>query len=383
LFYTLSLIIPCYNEVRTIADCLSRVRRITAGRSFGLEIIVVDDASTDGSLGILETIAAGNPEIRVLKHEKNRGKGAALRTGLLHATGDYVGIQDADSEYEPADYIAMLEPLLDGRADVVFGSRYLKPDTRRVLYFWHTWMNKNLTIVSNMFTNLDITDMETCYKLFRREVIREIAPALKEERFGFEPEVTAKIAQGNYRVYECAVSYNPRSYAEGKKIGWKDGVHALYCILHYGTHMAPLPMQILLYLCIGFASLAVNMIFFYGALRAGVPIAYAIGGAFGAAAFCNYLLCIQILFRHKARWNTAGEVFFYIVSVAFMGCVDYGVTRGFLFLARSPLWAKFWASILGFIGNFLLRRRLVFPEKRAWHIPQDSRLPGPKGRIRR
>ncbi|MDR1615951.1 MAG: glycosyltransferase family 2 protein, partial [Syntrophomonadaceae bacterium] len=175
--YTLSLIIPCYNEARTIAECLSRVRRITEGRSFGLEIIVVDDASTDGSLGILEKIAAGDPGIRVLKHEKNRGKGAALRTGLLHATGDYVGIQDADSEYDPADYVTMLEPLLDGRADVVFGSRYLKPDTRRVLYFWHTWMNKTLTIVSNMFTNLDITDMETCYKLFRREVIQEIAPA--------------------------------------------------------------------------------------------------------------------------------------------------------------------------------------------------------------
>jgi putative flippase GtrA len=214
-----------------------------------------------------------------------------------------------------------------------------------------------------MFTNLDITDMETCYKLFRREVIQEIAPALKEERFGFEPEVTAKIAQGNYRVYECAISYNPRSYEEGKKIGWRDGVHALYCILHYSAHTAPLPMQILLYLFIGFVSLVVNMIFFYSALRAGVPLAYAIGSAFVVAAFCNYLLCIHILFQHKARWNTAGEAFFYIVSVAFMGCVDYGVTRGFLFLVRNPVGAKFWASILGFIGNFLLRRLLVFPEK--------------------
>jgi glycosyltransferase involved in cell wall biosynthesis len=324
---------------------------------------VVDDASTNGSPAILEKIAAGDPEIRVLRHEKNRGKGAALRTGFLHATGDYVGIHDADSEYNPAEYITMLEPLLDGRADVVFGSRYLKPNTRRVLYFWHTWMNRSLTVVSNMFTNLDITDMETCYKLFRREVIQQIAPTLKEQRFGFEPEVTAKIAQGNYRVYECAISYNPRSYKEGKKIGWKDGVRALYCILHYSAHTAPLPMQIILYLFIGFVSMMVNMICFYCALRADVPLVYAIGGAFVIAALCNYILCILILFQHKARWNTAGETFLYIVSVAFMGCIDYGVTRGFLFLAENPLWAKFWASILGFIGNFLLRRQLVFPEK--------------------
>jgi glycosyltransferase involved in cell wall biosynthesis len=324
---------------------------------------VVDDASTDSSPAILEKIAAGDPEIRVLRHEKNCGKGAALRTGFLHATGDYVGIHDADSEYNPAEYITMLEPLLDGRADVVFGSRYLKPNTRRVLYFWHTWMNRSLTIVSNMFTNLDITDMETCYKLFRREVIQQIAPTLKEQRFGFEPEVTAKIAQGNYRVYECAISYNPRSYKEGKKIGWKDGVRALYCILHYSAHTAPLPVQIILYLFIGFVSMAVNMICFYCTLRADVPLVYATGGAFVIAALCNYILCILILFQHKARWNTAGEMFLYIVSVAFMGCIDYGATRGFLFLAGNPLWAKFWASILGFVGNFLLRRQLVFPEK--------------------
>lgn len=335
---------------------------------FRLEIIVVDDASTDGSLAVLEKIASGVPEIRVLKHEKNLGKGAALRTGLLHAGGDYIGIQDADSEYDPGEYITLLEPLLDGRADVVFGSRYLKPDTRRVLYFWHTWMNRKLTVISNMFTNLDISDMETCYKLFRREVIQRIAPELKEERFGFEPEVTARIARGNYRVYECAISYNPRSYKEGKKIGWKDGFHALYCILHYSAHSAPLPVQILLYLFIGFASMMVNLMCFYGALRAGVPVMYAIGGAFVIAALCNYILCILILFQHKARWNTAGEIFLYILCVAFMGGIDYGLTRGFLVLAWNPVRAKFWASVLGFIGNFLVRRLLVFPGKKRGGI---------------
>jgi putative flippase GtrA len=200
--------------------------------------------------------------------------------------------------------------------------------------------------------------------LFRRSVIREIAPALKEERFGFEPEITAKVAQGHYRVYECAISYNPRSYEEGKKIGWKDGVHALYCILHYGAHTAPLPMQILLYLFIGFVSMLVNMLCFGFAIRGGIYVSYAIWGAFTLAALCNYLLCIAILFQHKVRWNTAGEVFLYILSVAFMGGIDYGVTRGLIGLSWNPLWAKFWASILGFIGNFLLRKWLIFSEKK-------------------
>jgi glycosyltransferase involved in cell wall biosynthesis len=230
--FTFSLIVPCYNEARTIEKCIEKLLVFSRDRPFTLELIVVDDASTDGSFQILEEMARQHNEIRVLRHEKNRGKGAALRTGFIHAAGDFVGIQDADAEYDPHDYLAMLEPLLDGRADVVYGSRYLRPDTRRVLYFWHTWMNKTLTGVSNMFTNLDITDMETCYKLFRRDVIQKIAPELKEERFGFEPEITAKVAEAGCRVYECAISYNPRTYEEGKKIGWKDGIHALYCIFH-------------------------------------------------------------------------------------------------------------------------------------------------------
>jgi putative flippase GtrA len=284
---------------------------------------------------------------------------------LLSASGDFVGIQDADSEYNPHDYLVMLEPLLDGKADVVFGSRYLRPDTRRVLYFWHTWMNKRLTAVSNMFTNLDITDMETCYKLFRREVIRQIAPTLKEERFGFEPEVTAKVAQGGFRVYECAVSYSPRSYEEGKKIGWRDGVHALYCILHYGAHSAPLPMQLLLYLFIGGASMLVNIVSFIISIKLGIDPAYAIAGAFILAAACNYLLCIAILFQHKARWNSAGEILLYLLAVAVMGFIDYGVTSALIHLEWSMFLAKFWASIVGFAGNFLLRRYLIFPEKRS------------------
>ncbi|GHV32020.1 hypothetical protein FACS1894167_14850 [Synergistales bacterium] len=360
---TLSLIIPCYNEERTIADCVSRVRDI-ASDGLRLEIIVVDDASSDASLAVLGELSVKYPEITVLKHERNKGKGAAIRTGLIHATGDFVGIQDADAEYDPREYIPMLEPCLDGRADVVFGSRYLRPETRKVLYFWHTWMNKTLTFASNMFTNLDITDMETCYKLFRREVIQEIAPTLREERFGFEPEVTAKVAQSGCKVYECAISYNPRSYEEGKKIGWKDGLHALYCILHYSAPTAPLPMQILLYLLIGFLSMAVNMSAFSALLSSGFVPSASIIAAFFIGAVFNYFLCIAILFRHKARFSAMSEFVVYIVSVMVMCFIDYEVTLGLIGITMSSFWAKFWGAITGFAGNFIIRRNLIFREKK-------------------
>jgi len=362
--HTLSIVVPCYNEARTIETCIAKLLDMSQGQNFSLEIIVVDDASTDGSWQILEKITQQRNEIRIIRHEKNRGKGAALRTGFIHAAGDFIGIQDADAEYDPNDYLAMLTPLLDGCADVVYGSRYLRPGTRRVLYYWHTWMNKTLTKTSNMFTNLDITDMETCYKLFRREVIHRIAPELKEERFGFEPEVTAKVAQAGCRVYECAISYSPRTYEEGKKIGWKDGVRALYCIFHYSAHTSPLPMQILIYFFIGAVSLFVNLFLFMGLTRAGVVLNYAIIASFIAAALCNYLLCIAILFRHKARWNTITELFWYFFSVLIMGVIDFGITRFFItlvpFFSMHYSGAKFLASIIGFVGNFLLRKFLVF-----------------------
>jgi dolichol-phosphate mannosyltransferase len=218
---TLSLVVPCYNEERTLIPCIKRVLAI-ATTDLKLELVIVDDFSTDKSLAVARELAKHHPEITVLHHDKNRGKRAALRTGFTHATGDFVGIQDADMEYDPQDYHVLLQPILANKADVVFGSRYLKTDTRRVLYFWHTWMNKTLTSISNMLTNLDITDMETGYKLFRREIIQGLD--LKEDRFGFEPEVTAKVSQARCRVYECAISYLPRTLEEGKKINWKDGV---------------------------------------------------------------------------------------------------------------------------------------------------------------
>jgi len=366
--FTLSLVVPCYNEARTIEKCVEKVLSITKNKEFNLEIVIVDDASTDGSWEILQRLKEKYNELKIFKHEKNRGKGAALRSGFTHASGDYIGIQDADDEYEPMDYHALLEPLVQGKADVVYGSRYLRPDTRRVLYFWHTWMNKTLTRMSNMFTNLDITDMETCYKLFKKEVIHEIAPKLKEERFGFEPEITAKVAQSGCKVYECAISYNPRTYEEGKKIGWKDGVRALYCIFHYGAHSAPLPMQLIIYFFIGAVSLLINLFCFIGFTQAGLHLNISIILAFGIAAFCNYLLCIAVLFRHKARWNTPVELLMYIISVLIMSGIDFVITYSLINLV--PLFATHWslakfiASLIGFIGNFALRKLLVFPEKK-------------------
>jgi dolichol-phosphate mannosyltransferase len=356
---TLSLVIPCYNEEKTLAPCIKRVIAI-AKTDLKLELIIVDDCSTDNSFTVAQDLAKQHPEIRVLQHERNRGKGAALRTGFIHATGEFVGIQDADMEYDPQDFHTLLQPLLDNRADVVFGSRYLKPESRRVLYFWHTWMNKTLTFVSNLFTNLDITDMETCYKLFRREIIQGID--LRENRFGFEPEVTAKIAQTRCRVYECAISFAPRTVEEGKKINWKDGIRALYCILHYSAPSAPLPMQILIYLIIGGICAVVNVASFSVLFHGGTRISIAAPTAFLISAALNYFLCITILFHHKARWNTFGEIVAYLATVLFMGLVDYSMTVSLIGAGMAPTFSKIAAAVAGFIGNFLLRRFLVFPQ---------------------
>ncbi|WP_343215381.1 glycosyltransferase family 2 protein [Ereboglobus sp. PH5-10] len=224
---TLSVIIPCYNERATIRTLVDAVLNCGVNP---IEIVVVDDGSTDGTRDVLESEIA--PLVsKIVYHEKNQGKGAALRTGFQHATGDYVIVQDADLEYDPRELPLLMQPLIDGKADVVFGSRFMGGAPHRVLYYWHSLGNKFLTTLSNMFTNLNLTDMECCYKMFRREVIQEIA--LKENRFGFEPEVTAKIARRQLRIYEVGVSYSGRTYAEGKKIGWRDGFRAIYAILKY------------------------------------------------------------------------------------------------------------------------------------------------------
>jgi glycosyltransferase involved in cell wall biosynthesis len=231
----LSIIVPCYNEEKTIHRILDKINAVQLPHNLSKEVILVNDCSKDGTKEALEQYIARHPDLnyRLFHHEVNKGKGAALHTGIQKATGDFVIVQDADLEYDPNEFNILLKPVLDGFADVVYGSRFIGGKPHRILFFWHTLGNRFLTSLSNMFTNLNLTDMETCYKLFKREIIQSLT--LNEKRFGFEPEVTAKISRiPKIRIYEVGISYYGRTYEEGKKINWKDGFRAIYCIVRYG-----------------------------------------------------------------------------------------------------------------------------------------------------
>lgn len=231
----LSIVMPVFNEANTVAVTLNKIKHVQLQSNIAKQLVIVNDCSTDNTLATIEKYKAENPDLNmsIYSHSINQGKGAALHTGIAKATGHYIIIQDADLEYNPSEYRILLQPLEDEMADVVYGSRFMGGKPHRILFFWHTIGNHFLTFFSNMFSNLNLTDMETCYKVFRSEIIKGIV--LKEKRFGFEPEVTQKIARINsIRIYEVGISYYGRTYEEGKKIGWRDGLHALYCILKYG-----------------------------------------------------------------------------------------------------------------------------------------------------
>jgi glycosyltransferase involved in cell wall biosynthesis len=357
---TLSVVIPCYNEERTLRACVEAVRAI-ADATLELELIVVNDCSTDASLEVALELESEVPELVVLSHEVNRGKGAAVRTGIARATGDFVAIQDADREYDPKDLKRLLEPLRSGDADVVIGSRFLSAGLHRVLYFWHSLGNRFLTTLSNMLTDLNLSDMESCYKVFRREVIQSIE--IEENRFGFEPEVVAKIAQMRLRIYEMGISYRGRTYAEGKKIGLRDGWRALYCILKYNLPRVPIAIQFLFYAVIGGFSAIVNLLLFIALIEFGAALSVATLTAFFLAAFVNYYLSVLLLFRHKARWRTLTEILVFLLVVGVVSLVDLACTREFVALGLPPAVAKIFSTGIGLVLNFAGRRFIVFPEK--------------------
>jgi len=374
---TLSVVIPCYNEEKTLAPCVECVMAI-AGDDLALEVIIVDDASRDQSLRKAEKLKKKYPQIVVLRHEKNQGKGAALRTGFQKASGDFVAVQDADLEYDPQDLKRLLVPLRKGEADVVLGSRFQSSGYHRVLYFWHYLGNCFLTFLSNMFTDLNLSDMETCYKVFRRDVIQAVK--IEENRFGFEPEIVAKVAQMRLRIFEMGISYRGRTYAEGKKIGVKDGFRALYCIFRYNAHKAPVPVQFIIYVFIGGLAALMNLMIFLGLHTWGVETNVSIITAYGLAALVNYFLCVAILFRHRARWNTFNEILIFLFVVGLVGSADLLLTKALLAMGISAVKSKLAASVSGVMLNFMGRRFLVFPEASVgpWQS-QENPLPHNEG----
>ena len=364
---TLSLIIPVYNEEKTLKSIVEKTLKIADSAFFkennlALELVLVDDCSKDNSSLVIEELKNEFSNIKTFKHEKNKGKGAALKTGFLGASGDFIGIQDADNEYNPYDYIKLLKPLMEDRADVSYGSRYLKKESRKVLYFWHSLMNKTLSFLTSMVTNLDITGMETCYKLFKKEVIEKITPKLKENRFGFEPEITVYVAKNNYRVYETAIDYNPRSYEEGKKINAKDGLRALYCIFHYGANIAPSFLQFIIFVLLCYLSLGLCNCSFFLISNCTDNSIITITLPFVVFMVINYLLVSNILFSSKIRYSKIIEIILFILNLTITSLISYGIMFLLLYILDKSI-VQYFNMPLWLIVSFLINKMIIFKEK--------------------
>lgn len=366
----LSVVVPCYNEENTLRRCVKRVLEIQ-DETLDLEIILVDDCSTDRSLDVARALETEYPQVSVLHQPRNQGKGAAVWAGFQCATGDFVAVQDADLEYDPQDLRRMLIPLIEDKADVVFGSRFLSVGAHRVLYFWHYLGNYFLTSLSNMFTDLNMTDMESGYKVFRRDLVHSIR--IEEKRFGFEPEIVAKLAHLRPRIFEIGISYYGRTYEEGKKIGFKDGLRALYCILKYNAPKAPWFLQFLVYLMGGGLAAAVDLFSFTAFMGTGLQLVPSLFFSFVPAVLAIYFISINLIFRRNARWSTRAEIILFGIS-AFIACmIDLAVTGAFLFYGLSPWVSKLLAFALTLIPLFPALRSLIFPEPASgpWR-PQES-----------
>jgi glycosyltransferase involved in cell wall biosynthesis len=356
----LSIIIPCFNEEKTLEKCVERVMEVNF-HDMQVEILIVDDFSSDSSYSISESLSNRFSNVRIFRHDRNYGKGAAIRTALDNVGGDVIAIQDADLEYDPLDLKRLIQPINDDKADVVFGSRYLTTERRRVLYFWHALANKFLTFLSNMVTDLNLTDMETGYKVFTREVIEDVN--IEENRFGFEPEIVAKIAAKKVRVFEIGISYEGRTFDEGKKIGASDALHAIFCVMKYGVPNAPLPVHIFFYSFIGLLSAIVNVVAFMTLKSYFIDeTLYAAPMAFVLAALTNYYLCIKTIFRYRRLWTTFFEFVVYCTFVTGVLVFDLLITQNLESQGNSSLLSKVLAIVLGFFLNYTLRRFFIFPK---------------------
>ena len=311
--FTASIIVPCFDEEATLQESVERVIGI-ADAEVALEIIIVDDCSRDGSRKIAEELRARHPSVRVFTHDHNLGKGAAIRTGFKNATGEVIAIHDADLEYDPGDLRKLIELIRAGKADVVFGSRFLSAGEHRVLYFWHSMGNRFLTFLSNMFTDLNLSDMEACYKVFRREAIEGIE--ICEDRFGFEPEIVAKVSERRPRIYEMGIAYFGRTYEDGKKIGFRDGLRALYCIVRYNAHRSPLLLQFCAWLPGALAGIGVGVLAAAGGEAVGLtPVVSGAMGYLGFAIIHEYY-SRQLIFRPASRWAGGPEAIWRIFFLA-------------------------------------------------------------------